>query len=315
MINDFKIWFNRKNKMIFSVILGIIALILILQFLNNKAKKENNTEQIQNNVNETKVSESVNLNDSNTVLTGDKISDTQKTTLNKISEFINYCNEKDIDKAYDMLSDNCKNQLYPEKSVFEEAYYKKVFNGKTRRANIENWVNNIYKVSIEDDYLSTGKYTRGNGIQDYITIVGDKININEYIGKKEIKKSNENDNIKIEIEEVNKFMEYEIYKLKVTNKSKYTILLDDRKDVDAMYIKDQNDVEYHAYTHEITDSELTLDPRQTKEIEIKYYNKYGSDKEIEEMVFSRMILDNDAYQIYDDKTQYKYYSEFHIEIK
>ena len=107
----------------------------------------------------------------------------------------------------------------------------------------------------------------------------------------------------------------EIYKLKVTNKSKYTILLDDRKDVDAMYIKDQNDVEYHAYTHEITDSELTLDPRQTKEIEIKYYNKYGSDKEIEEMVFSRMILDNDAYQIYDDKTQYKYYSEFHIEIK
>ena len=235
----------------------------------------------------------MNLNDSNTVLTGDKISDTQKTTLNKISEFINYCNEKDIDKAYDMLSDNCKNQLYPEKSVFEEAYYKKVFNGKTRRANIENWVNNIYKVSIEDDYLSTGKYTRGNGIQDYITIVGDKININEYIGKKEIKKSNENDNIKIEIEEVNKFMEYEIYKLKVTNKSKYTILLDDRKDVDAMYIKDQNDVEYHAYTHEITDSELTLDPRQTKEIEIKYYNKYGSDKEIEEMVFSRIILDND----------------------
>ena len=52
MINDLKIWFNRKNKMIFSVILGIIALILILQFLNNRAKKENDTEQIQNNVNE-----------------------------------------------------------------------------------------------------------------------------------------------------------------------------------------------------------------------------------------------------------------------
>ena len=57
-----------------------------------------------------------------------------------------------------------------------------------------------------------------------------------------------------------------------------------------MYIEDDNGIQYGAYTHEISDVDLRVSPRETKEIEIKYYSRYGSDKDITNLGFARMVL-------------------------
>ena len=81
-----------------------------------------------------------------------------------------------------------------------------------------------------------------------------------------------------------------------------------------MYISDENDIHYPAYTHEINNADLQVSPRETKEITIKYYSKYGSTKNINRLAFSRMILNYEAYEIFENKSLYNDYGIFEIEI-
>ena len=74
-----------------------------------------------------------------------------------------------------------------------------------------------------------------------------------------------------------------------------------------MYIEDQNGVRYTAYIHEISDAELVIGTKQTREITIKYYNKYGSTKEIKRIGFSRIILNNNV-------NEARKYGELQIEL-
>ena len=127
-----------------------------------------------------------------------------------IDEFFKYCNEQKIQEAYDLLTEECKDELYSSLQVFYETYYKEVINGEKKNISVENWVNDTYKVKISEDFLSTGKYSEENTIQDYITIKKDdnneyKLNINGYIERKKQDKEDNYKNINVKVlDEVNK---------------------------------------------------------------------------------------------------------------
>ena len=291
-------WYNQNRKIIW-IIIGIIALvILVIQLFNYWSKVDNEkilqeTNQIQNS-NEVKEYNSVTLDETQSTITGENLSSDQLSEVDTIDMFIEYCNNQQISEAYDMLTDDCKQEMYPTEDVFKEAYYDKVFENTKKNVGVENWIDNIYKVKFNEDFLATGKYTKENTKQDYITVEEDddayKLNINNYIGKKEINKSSEQNQVQIEVLEEKMYMDYQIFKIRVKNNSESDIRLDDGQDIKAMYIEDKNGVHYAAYTHEISETELEVSPRETKEIEIKYYSKYGSEKEIDKLVFSRVIL-------------------------
>ena len=291
-------WYNQNRKIIW-IIIGIIALvILVIQLFNYWSKVDNEkilqeTNQIQNS-NEVKEYNSVTLDETQSTITGENLSSDQLSEVDTIDMFIEYCNNQQISEAYALLTEDCKQEMYSTEEVFREAYYDKVFENTKKNVGVENWIDNIYKISINDDFLSTGKYTKENTKQDYITVEEQddtyKLNINNYIGKKEINKSNEQDGIQIEVLEEKTYMDYQIFKIRVKNNSENAIILDDRQDINAMYIEDKNGIQYPAYTHEIGEADLEVSPRETKEIEIKYYSKYGSEKEIDKLVFYRVIL-------------------------
>ena len=291
-------WYNQNRKIIW-IIIGIIALvILVIQLFNYWSKEDKKkilqeTNQIQNS-NEVKEYNSVTLDETQSTITGENLSSDQLSEVDTIDMFIEYCNNQQISEAYALLTEDCKQEMYSTEEVFREAYYDKVFENTKKNVGVENWIDNIYKISINDDFLSTGKYTKENTKQDYITVEEQddtyKLNINNYIGKKEINKSNEQDGIQIEVLEEKTYMDYQIFKIRVKNNSENAIILDDRQDINAMYIEDKNGIQYPAYTHEIGEADLEVSPRETKEIEIKYYSKYGSEKEIDKLVFSRVIL-------------------------
>lgn len=316
-------WYNQNRKS-FWITIGIIILIIgVIQLINyfykvrGEEQLKNPSNQIQNTVSNYNYNH-VEVDDSHSSLTGEKISEDQETEIGVIDNFINACNEKNLQGAYDLLTDECKEVMYPTLEDFEQAYYNQVFGNTRKNITVDNWIDNIYKLDINEDFLSTGKYSKEDTIQDYITVEEIdnqyKLNINRYVGRKDIGKSKEDKNIRIEIEQTDIYMDYQIYKIKVTNNSENTILLDDGVDIEAMYIEDENGVQYTAYTHEINEGQLMVSPRETKELEIKYYSRYGSEKVIDKVVFSRMILNNETYTTFQNKSLYRDYANFEIEI-
>ena len=324
-MNRFVRWYNQNRKKIWKYIAIVAISIGLIQLINYFYKRQNEKElrnaDIQSITNTTMINDNLNsvrVDDANSSLTGNPISEGQKTQVGIIDNFISFCNNGNLQEAYDLLTQECKEEMYPTLEDFQQSYYNQVFNNETKNVTVENWISNIYKVNINEDFLSTGKYSKENTIQDYITVVEKdgqyQLNINGYIGRKEIEKSKEQDNITIEVQEEESYMDYREYKIKITNNSDNTIVLDDGVNIEAMYIEDDNGVQYSAYTHELSEAQLTVSPRETRDLKIKYYCRYGSEKQIDKLVFSRMILDNETYVTLQNKSFYNKYANFEIGI-
>lgn len=324
-MNKFIRWYNQNRKKVWKYIVIVVIFIGLIQLINYFYSKQNEKElrnaDIQSITNTTMINDNLNsvrVDDANSSLTGNPISERQSTQVGIIDNFISFCNDGNLQEAYNLLTQECKEEMYPTIEKFQETYYNPVFENARKNVSVENWIDNIYKVNINEDFLSTGKYSKENTIQDYITVVEKdgqyQLNINGYIGRKEIQKSKENANITIEVQEEDSYMDYREYKIKITNYSDNTIVLDDGVNIEAMYIEDDNGVQYSAYTHELSEAQLTISPRETRELKIKYYCRYGSEKRIDKLVFSRMILDNETYVTLQNKSFYNRYANFEIEI-
>lgn len=291
-------YYNQNRKKIWGIVIIIFSAFIFLQLVNyiykiNMEKKS--TASMDSNTITQMNTNTTTLTTNKSVVSGNTVSNNQlqdATTI--IDKFISYCNSKELQQAYDLLTEECKTQMYTTLEVFEQAYYNDVFGGESKNCSIENWVNNTYKVKIMDDILATGKSDNGYSKQDYMTVVrvddGYKLNINNYIGYTSINETTEKDNISMEVVSKNTYMDYEEYTIKVTNHTDGTILLDSRVNTKTLYLQDSKEVQYSSYSHELTDSTLTISSGQTKEVSIKFYSSYVSTKKIEYIVFSDLVL-------------------------
>ena len=324
-MNNLKILYNRNRKVIWSYIVIVVVIILIIQFMNylagnqNKKKVENTiSNNINSNTNTIDKYNQVDLGGDKTIITNEVISDIKKEKIKIIDNFFECLSNKKYNEAYNLLSLECKEEMYPKIDTFKKRYVEEIYKGNKLNIEVENWYNNTYKVNLKEDPMVTGK-SNDKYIQDYITIVEDeednfKLNINNYIGRKKDIKQKETDNIKIEMIENNTYFDYEKYKFKITNKSDKVILISNKEDTDTMYIKDTKNIKYSAYTHELINEDLIIRAGDTKEIEIKYYSKYISNKKIEEIVFTNIILDYQKYIKLESKINYEDYENIYIQL-
>lgn len=326
-MNRFMRWYNQNRKTVWKLIGIIVIVIIVIQLINHyyKVKNEeelNDNSQTQNATTNSSTNSNYNnvrVDDKNSVLSGSEISSSQEEQIKIIDTFVDYCNKGDVESAYQLLTDECKQEMYPQLDNFVNTYYNETFANTEKDASVENWTGNIYKVQIHDNMLATGKYSKETTKQDYITVIETedeqyRLNINGYIERDEINKSKEDKQIKMTVKYADTYMDYAKYTIEITNNSNQTISLDDRANVESMYIRDDNGNHYPAYTHEINSAELQVSPRETKEVTIKYYSKYGSTKDINRLVFSKMILNYGAYEIFENKSLFNDYGVFEIEI-
>ena len=122
-------FYNQNRKQIIRVIAIITFIIVLIQMLNYiyKNKTDNN--------NQNYISENTNSNIGNlgtivsnkSAITDTKInSEKLKDDVTIINEFIESCNERNIEKAYNLLSDECKEEMYPTENEFYDNYYMSV---------------------------------------------------------------------------------------------------------------------------------------------------------------------------------------------
>lgn len=149
----------NQNRAVFWVIVIIIALILIvIQTLNSMVKQGNEdtkSQMLQNALNQANTTQNQTIQNKvqgeKSISTGEKVVNA-KSNEELIKEFVKCCNEGDVESAYNMLTDECKEVLYPSLERFKKGYVDRIFY-ITRLYGLENW----YSTSKYDTYYV--KYT------------------------------------------------------------------------------------------------------------------------------------------------------------
>lgn len=312
-MNRFIRFFNQNRKVIFWSIIVIAFILILIQLLNSLAESSHKYKanaKIENSLsNNNELQENNTYNSKNVLLSSDSLTQDEQLSnraltddSNLIQSFVTFCNDQKIEQAYNLLSDDCKEQLYPNIDEFEKNYYDMVFNGNKKNVKVENWNKRIYRIKLSnDDIISTGNLNGGALQTDYFTIVLDsegneKLNINSFIGKKEINKEIENQGIKMNVQYLYQYMDYCEIQYDVKNNTDRTILLDDLVNPYTIYIKDENNNQYSADTGKLTQERLKLVQKQEKQIKIKYYSGYISTKTINNITFSKVINDYDSFE-------------------
>ncbi len=304
-------FFNQNRGTIIKVILIIVFILVLIQLLNLYSKTRNsNNKNVISDEKSNVLSENNALVSDESLISGGKISEkvlSQSTGL--IEKFINYCIDGNVESAYNLLTDECKEEVFPTIEDFYNIYYSSIFDGSKKNYTIENWYGNIYRVRITNDILSTGNLDEGNASQDYITVVSDKININSYIERKEINKTTTNTNVDINIVSRDTYMDYEIYTISVTNNSDKKISIDSGNNPKSIYLLDEKDMKYYFYNNEMVSSNFIIPSGYKKTFKIKFANSYSSSRKIRSLVFSNFILNYDEYKEKEDGEESAYMSK------
>lgn len=291
--------YNQNRKQLFIVILIVASIILTIHFVNYLVKKDNK-ENLNNGTSSSSTSSATTTyNPQQSAISSSTVSDKKyKEDSNIIDKFIKYCNEGNIQDAYNLLSTACKEIEFPTLEYFINNYYKEIFK-ENRLYTIKNWTGSTYKINITENMLATGEYHNGISIEDYFTIVTEngskKLNINGFIRKNEMKKSNSKNNLEIQVICEYTYMDYVIYSVKAKNKTSKTILLDSGETTQNLYIVDNNNVKYMSYRNEIPSAELKILPNSENELKIKYSSMYTKDRRINSLIFNDIILDYEEY--------------------
>lgn len=294
-------YYNQNRKRIWGIVIIIIFAIVFLKLLNVTYLKQTKNKIENNNFDVSKTNTVTQEENSNTKYSSDKSSikgsSVSKSNLenaqNVFDNFFNACNNQKYEEAYNLLTDKCKELVYPSLKSFKLNYYDNVFKGEKKAYSFENWFGNTYYVKLTSDALSTGKVTSEKDAKyDYITIEDNKLNISTYIGSKEINKTKESKNIIVRVDSKDTFMDYEIYNITIKNNNDSAICLTDTKSTNDIYIKDANDVKYGVYNHELLKNKMTIEPGYTTKLSFKFYSSYISNKEIKSLTFKNIDMNN-----------------------
>lgn len=145
-------WLEHSDPIIFfgSIIIGVI---LITQFLNKLAIEKKENEVNSNSVN------------------GNTVTQTyiySKEDKKLIQKFIDHCKENKTVEAYELLSNNCKNELYQTYEIFISEYYNKLFTENVMSEIRYDEENQIFKITFYSNIIETGGFT--NNIVNYYKI-------------------------------------------------------------------------------------------------------------------------------------------------
>lgn len=322
MFNKLRRYINQNRRKLLIIIGIIVVVILLIRVANDLVAQD--SERVNNSGNEIISQEgktSPNVLHTESIISGDRLSEETATENQElIRNFIDTCNDGNVDLAYSYLSSNCKEKMFSTVDEFRTKYYNPIFQTK-KQYNIENWISSVeaytYRVYYVDDILSSGTVT--DNIEDYITVVDEnnekKLNIFGYIFNEEINITEENDVAQIEVIDKDTYDDYEIYNIRATNKSENTIMLNRYEDNDKIYVSYQGmNSKYGAFITEIYEQNLILQGGQTKYLSIKINKIYNGLTNPNKLVFSDIINNKEIFDQVSDKTGYSDISTLEINI-
>lgn len=316
----FRKWLSdyyRRNKEKIELLIKVLIVVLFVVFIMSFIFK--NSSNKETNINED-ISQTT-YKPKETIISGSNIKEERyEEDSNIVKLFVEYCNNGKVQEAYNLLTDECKEILYPTLDKFKQKYCDRYFSEK-REYSLQSWVNNgiytTYQMRITNDILSTGIYQDGEAYQDYITIVNngesEKININGYVGRNQIYKTTELEEINIVAERVDIYAEYEEYTIEVTNNTNNIIMLDSMQNpAYTLRILSDGDKNYAVRLNSINYSKFLVNPGETKKIRMEFSKKYGNSSASKQIVFSKVVKNYNEF--INNKSEYNDFMEIKVKV-
>lgn len=304
---------NKNYKLIWYIILIIVFILFIIKsfntyYENDEQRKKAELIENQKNEDETEFIEKV-YN-----ITSNSIEET-------MDSFVNYCNTRELENAYKMLTQECKDAMFPTLEHFEKIYVNKIYNIK-RKYELERWTTegnkSIYLVSLYGDILATGGVE--NLVKEYYTFVEldngiYRLNINNYIYGEYRNLKNTDQGLTIKIGQVDVFNEYESVELTITNDTSKRVYLTGNKYSEKIYLQDSKGLIYESLNSEFDQQQIILNPGSYRTFVVKFNKIYDvSDKKMF-LTLSDVILDYDEYIQLEDKQNYYKRTEVKVDYK
>ncbi len=316
---NFWVYLNRfysKYKQLIWFIIAVIILFLLVMKSYDKALKKagdsggnNKATAISKNVSNENLSNTIKTISSNynsNTNQKDKESAKQKSMeelqknikskTDTIETFILLCNNKQPELAYELLSQDCKSEIYPTLQEFCTNYYDGIF--KTNKIyKIEKFKNNTYKIAYSNNSLETG-IQDSTQIIDYITVIEQNneyaLNISKLINVESSNLYAQNSYFNISV--INKivYMDYEEYTLKVKNIIKADIYLN-KDDGSSLYLLNSKNQKFEIITQEYVDADYFVQSESEKIIKLKFNKKFGDSEEYKSMNFENIRIVNKEY--------------------
>lgn len=283
--------YNQNRKTILIIILVIVAVIILLQLLNYLTKKNIENKEVSNTTVENKYGKNYEA------VTGERKEDaTYSTQTNVIKNFLDACVNGDTETAYNLISDDCKNALYPSINNFIDGYYNINFKDKKISYNYQAWSGNTYKIEFRENILSTGMYSDSAYKEEYYTLDGNKLNISGYVKKEEINAEEQKQNITITVDNLEYYRDYLVCNISVFNQTDNDILLDSLENAENITLMDRNEVEFTYYNDELDESEVKVYKGQLMQISLKFNVVYRENLEMRQINFKNIIKNYAKYQ-------------------
>ena len=279
-------YINQNKGKIITIGLVIIFAFLIIYALNEFAKQRNE-EEVTNTTPQNV------YRPENAAIIGDTVDDEdQQKNESVIDQFIDYCNNGNVEEAYNLLSDGCKEKVYTSLDVFRSSYIDVLFNTK-REVTVQAWITDgdfyVYQVRYLNDMMASGKIDDNNVYQDYFSIDkkdSSKISIGQYFGTKQIEKLNEKDNIQVTVNSVDYYLRQEVYTITVQNNTDENLYLDSKTRTDSVYLTDSNDLHWNTSINNVADALLMITPGLSRTYQISFTREYNPNVSIREFTLS-----------------------------
>lgn len=291
------LYYNNKEKI--WVILGICILIyVVIRLINNSIIKNN--QENANNIQNISTTKQYTPSTTSPVITDSTISkNTLEEHTNIIEQFMEYGNSNNVEGAYGLLSQDCKDEMFSTIDRFYNNYFKDIFSEK-RSYDMETWMeyngNVTYRIKYLNDIMATGTIN-DEFIEDYFTVIEEngekKLNINQFIDKFEMDEKGSVQGLDVSIIGRYTYYDYEQYEFVFTNNSEKQITIDSKDDTETVYIKDNNDIEYAWFGNEIPNEYLTLNPGESRTFRIKFNKLYNSERIDESVNFTDIKVDGE----------------------
>lgn len=295
-------YFNQNRTKILLIVFIIVFLIIFVRVLNNIIKR--NLQEENNNISNIQIDKDTSIPDE-VIISGEEISEEKAIEDKQIIEgFVQACNNKDYSKAYNMLTDDCKNIVFNgTMDSFVRNYCDLIF--KTSKTyKLEGWLNKTdgmtYKMTyLEDNILATGGISDGLNYTDYITITKEngenKLSIYSFINSYNTEKIESKNNIAVKVNRKDVYMDYVVYAFDITNNSENVILLSDNSDNKQICLVDEHNSEYISYLNEIPQFNLVINKGEQKQFAIRFAKGYSSSTNSRYIKFKNIYLDYNSY--------------------
>ena len=291
-----RIW-NQNRKLIIAAIIAIALLIIVIQILNQFAK--------ENKTNKNQKENTIEGLPTKSIIGGQTVSnETTQKNVEEIENFIKKCNSGDIEGAYNMLTDDCKDVVFANKlENFKVGYYDIIFSSK-RTGDIENFISSnkryTYRVKFYTDILSTGSIKDMESYQDYITIdenkTEGKLILNSLLYRKDINKESELNGIKVIVVSQQIYKDYEKYEVKFENTTNNRILIDTRTQTKSVYILGSNGASYGSNISEISSSLCEIPANFYRTYTITFNKTYSAGIQTKGIAFTDIVPDYEKYR-------------------